>query len=137
MTLLAERDESAYITRIHTQLEQERFKVLDDVAAAERASKTRFAGGGWKLHAFYAAVESPKGKTPVTEADWADILDRMKRWEAQQPDSITARVALAYAYLNYAWQLREAMATPPVTPEGKRLFDERAEAGGDGTEPGL
>src|SRR5579862_3972499 len=43
MTILAEQDETAYATRLRTQLEQERFKVLDDVAAAERAGKTRFA----------------------------------------------------------------------------------------------
>jgi hypothetical protein len=126
MTLLAERDDAAYATRVRTQLEQERFKVLDDVAAAERAGKTRFAGGGWKLHTFYLAVESPKGKTPATEAEWADILDRLKRWEAQQPDSITARVALAYAYLNYAWQARGDGNADSVTPEGKRLLNERA-----------
>lgn len=125
MTALAERDEAAYITRVRTQLEQERFKVLEDVAAAERAGKTRFAGGGWRLHTFYLAVESPKGKAPATEAEWADVLDRLKRWETQQPDSITARVALAYGYLNYAWQLRGDGSTP-LTAEGKQLFNDRA-----------
>ena len=124
MTALAERDEAAYSTRVRTQLEQERFRVLDDVAAAERTGKTRFAGGGWKLHTFYSAVQSPKGKSPATEAEWAEVLDRLKRWEAQQPDSITARVALAYGYLNYAWQLRGDGSTP-LTAEGKQLFNER------------
>ncbi len=94
MTALAERDEAAYATRLRTQLEQERFKVLDDVAAAERTGRTRFPGGGWKLHTFYSAIESPKGNLPATESEWADFLDQMKRWTAQQPDSITAQVAL-------------------------------------------
>ena len=124
MTALAERDEAAYSTRLRTQLEQERFKVLDDVAAAERTGRTRFPGGGWKLHTFYSAIESPKGKMPVTETEWADFLDQMKRWTAQQPDSITAQVALAYAYLNYARQTPSA-AGPSATQEGKRVFDER------------
>jgi hypothetical protein len=125
MTALSERDEAAYSTRIRTQLQQERFKVLDDVAAAERTGKTRFADGGWRLHTFYSAVQASKGKAPATEAEWADVLDRLKRWEAQQPDSITARVALAYGYLNYAWQLRGDNNTAPATPEGKYLFDQR------------
>ena len=124
MTALAERDEAAYATRLRTQLEQERFKVLDDVAAAERTGRTRFPGGGWKLHTFYSAIETPKGNLPVTESEWADFLDQMKRWTAQQPDSITAQVALAYAYLNYARQTPSA-AGPSATVEGKRLFDER------------
>src|ERR1700686_5494718 len=46
MNLLSERDDVAYATRVRTQLEQENFRVLDDVAAAERSGKTRFGGGG-------------------------------------------------------------------------------------------
>jgi len=38
---------------------------------------------------------------------------------------VTARVALAYAYLNYAWQARGAGNDASVTPEGRRLFNER------------
>ncbi|HEY2498121.1 MAG TPA: hypothetical protein VGK24_13710 [Candidatus Angelobacter sp.] len=125
--LLSERDETAYATRVRTQLEQENFKVLDDVAAAERSGKTRFTGGGWKLHAFYAAVETPREKPPATEAEWADTLDRLKRWKAQQPDSVTAQVALGYGYLKYAWQARGEGDAASVTPEGKRLFTERVQ----------
>jgi hypothetical protein len=123
--LLAERDEPAYSTRVRTQLEQENFMVLDNVAAAERAGKTRFPGGGWKLYTFYSAVESPKVKPPATEAEWADTLDRLKRWAAQRPESVTAQVSLGYAYLNYAWQARGDGDSASVTPEGGRLMNER------------
>lgn len=123
--LLAERDEAAYGTRVRTQLEQENFLVLDNVAAAERAGKTRFPGGDWKLFTFYSAVESPREKPPATEAEWADTLDRLKRWAAQRPESITAQVSLGYAYLNYAWQARGEGDAVSVTPEGRRLLNER------------
>jgi hypothetical protein len=123
--LLAEKDETAFSTRVRTQLEQENFLVLDSVAAAERAGRTRFAGGGWKLYAFYRAVETPKEKPPATEAEWADTLDRLKRWAAQRPDSVTAQVALAYGYLNYAWQARGNGDAASVTAEGGRLMQER------------
>ena len=123
--LLGEKDETAFSTRVRTQMEQENFLVLDSVAAAERAGRTRFAGGGWKLYAFYSAVESPKGKPPLTEAEWADTLDRLKRWVAQRPESATARVALGYAYLNYAWQARGYGDSASVTAEGGRLMQER------------
>ena len=125
MTLLSERDETAYATRVKTQLEQEHFKVLDDAAAADRLGKTRFPGGGWRLYTFYSAVESPREKAPATESEWADALDRLKRWAVQRPESVTARVALAHAYLNYAWQARGNGPDASVTPEGKRLFNER------------
>lgn len=123
--LLAEKDETAFGTRVRTQMEQENFLVLDSVAAAERAGRTRFAGGGWKLYAFYSAVESPKEKPPLTEAEWADTLDRLKRWTAQRPESVTAKVALGYGYLNYAWQARGQGDAASVTPEGGRLMQER------------
>jgi len=123
--LLDEKDETAFGTRVRTQMEQENFLVLDSVAAAERAGRTRFPGGGWRIYAFYSAVESPKGKPPLTEAEWADTLDRLKRWAAQRPESATARVALGYAYLNYAWQARGYSDAASVTPEGGRLMQER------------
>lgn len=124
MTILSERDEAAYATRLRTQLEQERFKVLDDVAAAERAGRTRFAGGDWRLHVFYSAIETPKEAVPSTETGWADLLDQMKRWAAQRPDSVTAQVSLAYAYLNYARQTPSSQGDS-ATAEGRRVFDER------------
>ena len=123
--LLAEKDETAFSTRVQTQMEQENFLVLDSVAAAERAGRTRFPGGGWKLYTFYSAVESPNGKPPATEAEWADTLDRLKRWAAQRPDSVTAQVALGYGYLNYAWQARGAGDAASVTAEAGRLMQER------------
>src|SRR4051812_8690786 len=70
--LLEQKDEAAFGIRVRTQLEQENFLVLDSVAAAERAGRTRFTGGGWKLYAFYSAVQTPKVKPPATEAEWAD-----------------------------------------------------------------
>lgn len=123
--LMGEKDEAAFGTRVRTQLEQENFLVLDSVAAAERLGRTRFPGGGWKLYTFYSAVETPKVKPPATEAEWADTLDRLKRWSAQRPESVTAHIALGYAYLNYAWQARGHGDAASVTPEGGRLMHER------------
>jgi hypothetical protein len=123
--LLGEKDEAAFATQVRTQMEQENFLVLDSVATAERLGRTRFPGGGWKLYTFYSAVESPKIKPPATEAEWADTLDRLKRWAAQRPDSVTAHIALGYAYLNYAWQARGQGDAASVTPEGSRLMHER------------
>ena len=123
--ILDEKDEAAFSTRVRTQMEQENFLVLDSVAAADRAGRTRFPGGGWRLYAFYSAVESPQGKPPLTEAEWADTLDRLKRWVAQRPESATAKVALGYAYLNYAWQARGYGDAASVTPQGGRLMQER------------
>ncbi|HEY2915114.1 MAG TPA: hypothetical protein VGK21_17230 [Candidatus Angelobacter sp.] len=123
--LMGEKDEAAFGTRVRTQLEQENFLVLDSIAADARLGRTRFPGGGWKLYTFYSAVETPKVKPPASEAEWADTLDRLKRWAAQRPDSVTAHIALGYAYLNYSWQARGHGDAASVTPEGGRLMHER------------
>jgi hypothetical protein len=104
--LIQESDPAKYQEDVRLMLEQERFRVLDDVAAGERVNKTRFAGGEWKLWAFYDALGSPAGKGRGVVADWNAYRDRLGRWVAQQPESVTARVALAQAELLYGWQLR-------------------------------
>jgi hypothetical protein len=104
--LISETDPEKYREGVRLLLEQERFRVLDDVAAGERVNKTRFAGGEWKLWAFYDAIASPAGKGRGVVPDWNGYRDRLSRWAGQQPESVTARVALAQAELLYGWELR-------------------------------
>ena len=122
VNLIAETDPEKYSAGIRDLLQQDRFVVLDDVSAGERVNKTRFPGGEWKLHTLYEALATPGGTSRGVVADWNAYRDRFNRWVAQQPGSITARVAQADAELMYAWQLR---ATSDVNPESHRLFDER------------
>ncbi|MGC2695218.1 MAG: hypothetical protein WA738_05445 [Candidatus Angelobacter sp.] len=122
VNLIAETDPEKYSAGIRELLEQDKFRVLDDISAGERVNKTRFSGGEWKLHTFYEALASPANNGRGVVADWNAYRDRLNRWVAQQPASITARVALADAELMYAWQLR---STSDVNPESHRLFAER------------
>jgi hypothetical protein len=105
--LVQETDPEKYQEGVRLMLEQERFRVLEDVAAGERTNKTRFAGGEWKLWMFYNAIATPKGKGRSVP-DWSAYRDRMSRWVGQQPESVTARVAMAQAELLYGWELRGA-----------------------------
>src|SRR5262245_57783030 len=125
MSLISETDPEKYAEGIRLLLEQERFRVLDDVADGERASKVRFPGGDWKLHTFYEALASPGGRGRGVVADWNIYRDRMTRWMTGQPTSITARVALAQAELLYAWQLRGPGAAGTIAPDRHDLFLER------------
>src|SRR5579884_1227655 len=125
MNLIAEKDPEQYSASVRLLLEQEKFVVLDDVAAAERNNKTRFAGGEWKLYTLYQAVESPWGSGPGIPADWNAFFGRLNRWVAQQPASITARVSLAAAELMYAQQAKAIAPAGSATPESMRLFTER------------
>jgi hypothetical protein len=107
---------------------QERFETLDQMAATARSTKARLPGGFWSEHLIYSALTRPDAGTyDASESDWITHLARLQRWVAQRPDSITARVALAGAQLQYAWRARGGGYADKVTEEGWKSFGERAE----------
>src|SRR5262249_40154716 len=124
MALISETDPEKYSEGVRLMLEQERFRVLEDVSAGERTNRTRFAGGEWKLNGFYEAVASPTGKGRGVVPDWNAYRERLNRWVGMQPQSITARVAVGQAELMYAWQLRGPGETGTIAQERWRLFTE-------------
>src|SRR5262249_60110637 len=101
---------------------QERFRVLDDIAAGERTNKTRFAGGEWKLRAFDEALATPEAKGRGVVSDWNAYRERMNKWVGVLPMSATARVAQAQTELLYAWQLRGPGAAGTIAPDRFDLF---------------
>jgi hypothetical protein len=73
-----------------------------------------FSGGTWKLHTIYVALEDPP--LHATPQDWKRHIGLLKQWVSAKPHSITAGVALAEAYVNYALGMLLAMdmLTPSV-----------------------
>ena len=121
-----EEDETAlhgtrWFRAIETDLVTERFDNLDRMAAQYRSEKSRFPGGGWKLTAFYGALDAPQ----ITDKDTREHLEHLRHWIAERPESITARVALATSLHRWAWVARGNGGADTVTPEGWRLFGER------------
>jgi len=104
-------------------LQQEDFKKLDCIADAARSGKTTFAGGAPRLHIFYRGLSNIDGHT--TEDDWKDRIAELGRRVSASPESITARVALAKAYVNYAWNARGDGFSDTVSDSGWRLFAQR------------
>jgi hypothetical protein len=115
-----------FIDQAKALLMREDFAELDQMADAVRSSKARFPGGGWKLSRFYEAVK-PNGGGYQTDADWKNHIELLQRWTAARPQSITPRVALAEAYLRYAWAARGAGYANTVTDQGWQLFQERTD----------
>lgn len=93
---------------------------IDRLATKYRSEKTRLPGGGWKLSHLYEGLNAPDRFRPE------DHIARLNVWIAARPQSITPRVALAGVYLKYAWAARGSGWADSVTPEGWRLFAERA-----------
>ncbi|MGO8756521.1 MAG: DUF4034 domain-containing protein [Terracidiphilus sp.] len=125
-TVVSEEDEnSLHETKlrhlVEADLVEEKFDDLDQMASQFRSDKSRFPGGSWKLTTFYEALDKPM----LTDKDTLDHLAHLKRWVAQRPESITARVALAASLHRWAWVARGNGMANTVTSEGWRLFDER------------
>ena len=107
-------------------LKEEKFDELDCLADRARSSKEKFPGGMWKIHVLYESLYLPV-QYPIhaTQEDWSNLLQRLQRWVTARPKSVTARVALASAYLGYAWDARGAGYGNTVSDSGWKLFRER------------
>jgi hypothetical protein len=117
-----------YQEGIRALFQQEKFEVLDKTADAARTTKARLPGGSWAIHLIYLALMTPaEGTYDASEKDWTSQLVRLQRWTAQRPDSITARVALAGAQLQFAWRARGGGYANKVTDDGWRVFQQRVE----------
>lgn len=113
-----------YQQAIASLLKQHKFAELDCLADAARSQKDRFAGGSWKLHKIYSGLDEPQ-PGHATEEDWREHLNRLSQWIEANPDSITARVALAKSYVGYAWNARGDGYSDTVSESGWKLFAER------------
>ena len=119
---------------VHNLLGSEKWDELDTFVSKERSTKVRFAGGGWKLKASYDALSFPfrsEESEPPTDAEWQALVDRLSRWSAARPDSITARVALAKSYLAYAWAARGVEFSDLVKDDAMQLFNQRVDKADD------
>lgn len=107
-------------------LKEEKFVELDCLADHARSGKERLPGGLWKIHLLYQGLRQPV-PYPVhaTQEDWTDLLQRLQRWVKARPESVTARVALALAYLDYAYDARGSGYANTVSENGWKLFKER------------
>jgi hypothetical protein len=123
----ATRDYMATIMRV---LRQEKFEELDCIADHVRSNKERFPGGAWKLHVFYVALSKPVPYPQhATNGDWDSLLKPLQAWVTVHPKSVTARVALARAYLIYAYDARGEGHSNTVSDSGWKLFGERTAEG--------
>ena len=115
--------EGDYEHAVAQLLKASRFKELDCLADSLRSSKVHFATGEWKLSSFYEAVSEPLQHP--TQEDWDFTLSQLKNWGSQHPSSITAQIALADAYINYAWFARGEDTSDTVSQKGWELYGQR------------
>lgn len=114
-----------YIATVSGMAHQQRFDQLDCIAARARANKERFSGGHWKIHELYKGLFFPVPAQHATEEDWQDLMQLLQRWIETHPKSVTARVALASAWIHYATEARGDGYANTVSQKGWKLYAER------------
>jgi hypothetical protein len=75
-----------------------------------------------QLDDLYGFLASPAA---TGSQDMAEHLKRLAQWRAEMPDSYSALVITARAYITYAWEARTNKVAVMVTEEGWKLFNER------------
>lgn len=117
-----------YENSIRKLFEQDKFEAIDQLADTARSTRARLPGGFWALHIIYSPLMRPAKDTyDASDSEWNQQLDGLKRWVSQRPKSVTARVALAGAYLQYGWKARGGGYANTVTEDGWRVFGERVD----------
>jgi hypothetical protein len=118
-------DEAGVMEDIHLALLDGNYDKLETAFGDARKNKTRMVGGAWKLSEFYSGVEFPRVPADITDPDYQTLIAALKSWESAKPQSATARIALAGAYVNYAWFARGNGESNSVTTKGWYLFERR------------
>ena len=112
----------AFRVKIRQLYNSRHFGELETTAAELRRTKSLFDNGSWKIAEFY---DSFSCRSSEPESMW-QLHDRIHQdWIAQFPMSITARIAYADFFTDYAWHARGTGFADKVTEEGWRLFAER------------
>jgi hypothetical protein len=114
----------AFMTSIRSLLNQEDFDQLEQIATTARSTGARFTGGGWKIRYLYNVLQDPGSQT-VPDITWTNHIERLKRWAAAKPQSITPRVALGSAYVFFGWKARGTGTAGKVTADGWKVFNDR------------
>lgn len=117
--------EEQYRSEIAADLVQKDYDALEKNAHEGRAEKTRFAGGVWKLYIFYEGLTSPIVGNQASDSDWNAHIALLKSWASAKPESVSARVALAQTYVNFAQKARGTGYADTVSSDGWKLYGER------------
>jgi len=98
------------------------FVKLDAYFQKLRNSKEQFANGSWKFRFAYCGICPAE---TASETDWEVHFAKLQEWTNAQPFSVSARVAMADAFVSYAWKARGSGWANDVSQIGWILFNSR------------
>ncbi|WP_309385825.1 DUF4034 domain-containing protein [Cerasicoccus frondis] len=98
------------------------FEALEAMANELRSGNPVFENGSWKIYRFYTAFAP---RDDELDSMWVLHDEIHREWIDAYPESITAKLAYADFYEDYAWNARGGGYADTVSDDGWRLFDER------------
>jgi WD40 repeat protein len=114
-------ERNRFANEVRAIFQHEDFAELERLADELRTTKARFPEGLWKLSRFYAGLSSPG----YADDQWKGHLERLDRWRAQFPESITEPVVRAESWTSYGWAARGSGYASTVTEEAAKLLADR------------
>jgi hypothetical protein len=112
--------------KINELIAEKNFTGLENLASALRRSQLETASGIWYLSTFYHILtyEWPESGA-LSEKAWMQRQVFLNRWVQESPVSITAKVALARYWKNYAWNVRGNSKSRNLSQPAWELFEAR------------
>ena len=111
-----------FLLKVRSLYNASKFDELEALADQLGNERSRFGNGSWKIYQFYEALRCRKDEP---ESMWQLHARIHENWDTAKPRSITACVAHAGFFTEYAWHARGTGYSNAVTKEGWRLFGER------------
>jgi hypothetical protein len=103
-------------------LKKRKFEELRTKIDQARTTQERLPGGYWKLYALYEGLAAPNFGKNATASEWEEHIARLTDWKTEMPDSVSARIALADALVNYGWEARGTDFVNKISDESMRTF---------------
>jgi hypothetical protein len=103
------------------------YDALEKEATESRQTKAVLPGGIWKLLDLYEAFTEPCPGYQLDEQELSKSIVLLQKWVDDRPKSATARIALANAYIAYAWAARGSGYVDSVDQRGWNFMHQRLE----------
>ena len=91
---------------------------LESIAQELRRSKSRYYDEGWQISTFYDSIHINSDD----RSKYEPMLERIKQWIKDYPESVTPQIVLAKQYIAIGWKARGGGYANTVTEEGAEEF---------------
>lgn len=109
------------------RLRKGEYEALDRYAEGLMSTRARFPGGSWRIARMMdVLIPCPGGENQPGSA-WTQHLGHFESWRKARPDSATAPVMEAGAWIEYAWDARGTGFANTVSRPEWRDFEDRLE----------